>query len=115
MRDRIELRRRAITPPVYNSTDITEEYETVCIEWAKVDTPTLASSSGRDEFTDVNIGERASHIFTIRFNTEVTAQLIVTYRGENYRILKVIDPEERRMYQQLHCVLKGDEDKEANK
>ena len=114
MRERIELRQRDVKPPKFGTSSITEEYEIIDTVWAKMETSKFAGT-GRQEFDAVNLGPRATHIFTIRFNADVSAETVVTYRGENYEILNDIDPEERQQYLALNCKLKGDKTLEANK
>jgi SPP1 family predicted phage head-tail adaptor len=110
MRIRIKLKTRTLKPPVFGSASHSEAFESISV-WAKVETVSM----GRRDFDNVNIEERPTHLFTIRFREDVTAETFVEYRGENYDVLNTVDPEERQQYLELQCKVKGDKTLEANK
>lgn len=113
-RDRIKLHVRSVTPPAVDSASFSESYDTGKDLWSKVETFELQGSGVRT-FDGVNLNdERPTHRFTIRFNTYTTSENIIGWRGKYYRILAVINPEERNEDLELLAVLKGDSDLEAN-
>jgi len=113
MREKIGLNERSIRPPAYGSADITEAYTLIANVWAKVDTLDY-QSSGRREFDGVDVGESATHAFTIRYRDGVTAETVIDYGGELYKILRVTDLDERHQFLKLDAKVLGDNDKAAN-
>ena len=117
MRDRILIRERSVSAPDFdNSAKATETYKTIASVWAKV----VTNVSGKKIFDGVNedtgggILLSSTHIFTIRYMEGITSEHVVDYKGENYEINRVVNPEERNMYLQIYCKLLGDRTKEAN-
>ena len=115
MRDRIELFTRAVTPPVDGSATAEETYTLIDKACAKVETVTTFNA-GRHAFSDVNVApnEQPTHVFTIRFRSDVTAEAIVQYAGDNYEIKRTSDPDKRRQYLQLFTRIKGGSTVPAN-
>ena len=120
MRDRISIRQRDVAIPDFdNPAKFDEAYKTIAVVWCKVTT----NASGRELFDEVNVStgggfvQSATHIFTIRYRDDITitSENIVSYKGENYKIKRVINLEERDMYLVLPCKVLGDETLEANK
>lgn len=111
-RDRIRIHTRAITPPPYDSASFTETYDAGVATWAKVE----SAREAEHVFDNVNLpaGATPSHIFDIRYRPGVTTENVISYRDEYYRILRVEDPEERRLSLLLYAALRGDESLEAN-
>jgi head-tail adaptor len=112
MRDRIGLYTRNIAAPVFNSAVFTEAYTLLFERWAKV----VTVERGRIIFGDVDTGpqEQPSHIFTIRYESSVTKETRILWRSEYYEILKIVDPEGRRQYLNLHAKIEGDSSLTAN-
>lgn len=117
MRDRIALRQRDVSVPDFdNPAKFEEAYKTLAVVWCKVKTNPI----GRDEFSDVNVStgggvfSSSTHVFTMRYMEGISAQTVVTYKDENYKINRIVNPEERNMYLELHCKVLGDETLEAN-
>ena len=117
MRDRISIRERGVAAPDFNNPAKFEEaYKTIATLWCKVKT----NQSGRDEFSDVNVSTgggillSSTHVFTIRYMDNITSENVVEYKGDNYEINRIINPEERNMYLELNCKVLGDRELEAN-
>ena len=117
MRDRILIKERALSTPDFdNPAKFSEAYKTVAAVWAKVKT----NVSGRQIFDGVDaetgggILLSSTHVFTIRYRGGVTSENVIDYKGENYEIKRIVNPEERNMYLELHCKLLGDRELEAN-
>jgi len=113
MRERVGLYERSIRPPVFGSADITEQYILLAKVWAKIDTIAF-QGTGRDDFGGVDVGERATHSFTIRFRDDLTAETVIDYRGEHYKIIKTTDMDERQLFIKMDAKVLGDNDKAAN-
>ena len=113
MRARIELYQRELTPPTADNFQATETYTLLFERWAKIESLS-GVGAGRIIFDDIDIGNQPNVIFSIRYNSSVTSETRIKYRGEYYKIIKVIDPEERHKYLFLYSKILGDEDKEAN-
>ena len=117
MRDRILIRQRGIGVPTFdNPAKFDEDYKTIASVWAKVKT----NVSGKQMFDGVNAASgggiilSSTHVFTIRYRDDITSENVVDYKGENYEINRVVNPEERNMYLELYCKLLGDRGLEAN-
>jgi head-tail adaptor len=121
MRERITLHKRAITAPVFGTAAPTETYDTGSKVWASVKTFDLIGA-GQKLFAGIDPSEQPSHLFVIRWReflddceTPITSELRIRWRGDAYKIVKVIVPEERRKeYYELFAALLGDQDQEAN-
>lgn len=120
MRERITLHIRAITPPAFGTAKPTETYDAGTKVWASVKTFDLIAA-GQKLFDGIDPSEQPSHLFVIRWReflddceTEITSEIRIRWRGEAYKIIKVIDPEERHINYELFSALLGDQTKEAN-
>lgn len=113
MRERITLHVRAITPPAFNSANFSETYDDGVPLWAFVKTLDFVAS-GQALFDGVNLSEPPSHLFVIRYLEGVTAENVIRWRDKAYKLLKLINPEERNQYWELYAVLLGDETLAAN-
>ena len=117
MRTQILIRERAVSAPDFdNPAKFEETYKTIASTWAKLTT----NVSGKKFFDGVNTDTgggiilSSTHVFTIRYRDGITSENVVDYKGENYKINRVVNPEERNMYLELHCKLLGDRELEAN-
>lgn len=105
LRERITMHTRVITPPGYDSTEITETYDAGTELWASCET----LDKKRQMFAGVNIPETATHSFIIRYNSAITAENIINFEDEYYEILKTSDPDKRKQYLELFSRIKGDD------
>lgn len=121
MREWIVIHRRSITPPVFNSSSITETYDDGVGIWASVET----IDKKKALFSSVNIPEEATQTFIIRYDTTdkgfplqfpiefiyssegITTEYIVRWQNYSYEILKSSDPDVRLMYIELYARLMG--------
>lgn len=117
MRERILIRQRDVgTPDFDNPAKYKEDYKTIASVWAKV----VTNISGKKIFDGVNestgggIVLSSTHVFTIRYREGVTSEHRVDFKGNNYDIQRVVNPEERNIELQLYCKLLGDRELEAN-
>jgi len=131
MRNRISIYQRAITPPVFGSTNLTEKYNLIANVWASVRT-----KQGDEIFSGVDTGGKMSYIFTIRYReqtpdnkyplgfpvpfsepisgTDAQSTYIVQWDSNNYKIFSVEDPDKRKRFLVVRCILLGDENLEVN-
>lgn len=116
-RDRISIRQRDVSAPDFDDPAKFEEiYKTLVVVWAMVKT----NVSGRKFFDGVNedtgggVILSSTHVFNIRYRDGMTAQNVVTYKGENYKINRIVNFEERNIELDLHCKVLGDRELEAN-
>jgi SPP1 family predicted phage head-tail adaptor len=115
LRERIELFAKNIQAPVFNSASHTQEFTLIAEVWAKI----VTRSPGEDTFTDVNVQPQnrvaqATHIFTIRYRSDISAETVVLYEGNYYEILNIDDTETRNEYWVIHAKLLGDSSLKAN-
>ena len=113
MRNRITIHIRSITAPVFDSASSTETYNDGIDEWAFIETP---GDMGNvvNEFSEVNMPAGTTHMMTIRFDSTFTAQNIIRWEGDAYKILKVEDPDKRQQYLTFYTQIKGDKTLAAN-
>lgn len=104
MRDTIIIETRVITAPQSGSVDFSETFTNTETVWALIET-----RSGIQEFADVNLDARASHLIYIRFIADVTFQNWLTFKGKRYEILDVENLEERDEFYLLRCSPLGDQ------
>lgn len=119
-RERITLHIRAITPPAFGTAKPTEEYDVGTKTWASVKTFDLVGA-GQKLFDGIDSDEQPSHLFNIRWReflddceTPITSEVVIRWRGDAYKIVKVINSEERKLEFDLFAALLGDQDQEAN-
>lgn len=110
LRDRITIHTRVITPPSFNSVNITETYDAGVKYWASIET----LDKKKQMFSGVNIPDAATHSFTIRYDASITAENVISFENEYYDILKTADPDKRKQYTELFSKLKGDDTLSAN-
>jgi len=118
MREKILIRQRSTGSPGFdNPAKFKEDYKTIANPWAKV----VTNISGKKIFDGVNEGTgggivlSSTHVFTIRYREGITSEHRVDYKGNNYNIQRIVNPEERNIELQLYCKLLGDRELEANK
>lgn len=110
MNEVIGLHERNIKVPDFNSSSFSECYILITEAWAKIET----KDQGEDVFDDVNIKEQISHVFTIRFLDGITTEAVISWNGEYYKIVQVVNLDERQEFLELHSRLLGEKVKEAN-
>ena len=115
LRERIELYTREVQPPVMGSASDTEKFTLIKEVWAKI----VTRLPGEDTFSKVNVASqnllaKATHIFTIRWRSDITAQNVIQYEGNYFEILNTDDTETRNEYLIMHCKLLGDKTLKAN-
>ena len=117
MRERIVINERAIGAPATGSAAFRQTLTEIAPVWASVET-----LKGVEVFDDVSresssqgITAGATHLFTIRYRNDVTFSNIITFDGNNYKILPVDNPDLRKRWLFLFCQLLGDDGLEANK
>jgi len=101
---RIVLQLRKIKPPEadgidYNETNIVEQSW-----WASIETV-----SGTTVFDGNNIEQVVTHNFYIRYLPGLTFESWVLFEGKRYRIIDVVDYNERHEFYVLRCSLRGAE------
>lgn len=109
MRDPIEL----IESRALNGLNVLDPYnndhtEVTVTVFAKVEDVT-----NRREFDGVDIEERPTHKFTIRYREGVSSESTFTHRGDYYRVVSLSHLDERREFMVLLCKLKGGTEQEA--
>ena len=118
MRERIVINSRKIGAPTTGSAAFRQTLTPIGDPvWASVET-----LKGVEVFDDVakkstsgGITAGATHFFTTRYRDDVTFANIITFDGNNYKILPVDNPDLRKRWLFLFCALLGDDVLEANK
>lgn len=113
MRERITLHERTITAPVFGSAAFTEAYDTGVTVWASASTLSLVSA-GQALFDGVQMKDRPTDVFIIRYRDNVTTETIIRWQGNAYEIKEIINPDRRKQYIELRSRIIGDVNKEAN-
>ena len=113
LRSRVRIHTRSLEAPLYDSADPVEAFDTGAKVWASVNTLDFLSS-GKQLFDEVNLSEQPSHKFVIRFRKNISTENVIQWEGNYYKLLKIIDPEERHQFLELFAVLLGDKDLAAN-
>ena len=115
MRDRIRIYVRNITSPIFDTASFTEQYTLLDTVWSVVYEITT-QGGGISFFVLVNRqNARSTHVFGIRYRSDVDAENRLTHNGYIYKIDKVRDPEKRRRFLFLECTELGEENIEANR
>lgn len=100
----VSLRQRDITEPAQDLVDYTENFTEIAQVWADVKT----TSRGEVVFDRTNTARQVTHIFSIRYRSDVTAETWITLDDINYDILDTEDLEEKNEFMFLKAVKKGD-------
>ena len=114
MRHRITLHTRNITPGNFDNPNFSETYDDGTDFWANVSTISLQANQGVTYFSGVALPAGSSHVFVIRFASEITSENMVRWENRTYKVLAVNNPEERNQYSELFVQLLGDKDLAAN-
>ena len=109
MRTRISIFQRTMTPPPFGSASHTEPHTLIATVWAKWDT-----LRGDEIFAGVDADKSPSHLFTIRFRSDISTKNIITVNSKNYKILSTENADERNRFHFLPCELLGDSSDSAN-
>jgi len=105
MRERIHLHDRSIQEPDFGTTDPTEKFTGPKIVWANIKTV-----AGKTIFTGANIDIALSHEIIIRYDDKVNSETWVEFEGNNLKIVKIEDLDERHDFLRLLCTERGDKD-----
>ena len=98
----IEIHRRAITPPVLCEVDYGESFTLLHTVWANITTTDRVT-----EFDQTNVVRLATHIFIIRFESNVTAESWIEFDNLKFDILRTENLEHRSDYLKLVCTQRG--------
>lgn len=114
MRDVIILQNRNITPPLFNTVDLDEDFQPIDPgtpeRFAMIETVT-----GKTFFDGVGTETPITHIIYIRYDQLVTAETWIEFEDRRFDILAVEDFEERHTFMKLTCTDRGLLTKEASK
>jgi len=90
--------------------DYTESFTVLHTVRAAISTP-----QGATLFNDIGTTDVVTHIFYIRYLSDVDAQKWVEFGNNRYDILKVTNYEGRKLFLKLECKERGDINKEATR
>jgi hypothetical protein len=114
MREIITIWERNNQAPIGDDISILMPLTNPISEWAHISTVDTISG-GQDRFDGVDLKEIGnSHVFTIRYNENYTAENIIEYANNLYEILKTNNSENRNEYLEFFVRIKGDEDLPVN-
>lgn len=102
LKDEIILQNRAITAPVFGSSDFDETFTNIVTVWALINTV-----SGKTFFDGVNTDINITHEIYIVYDATVTAETWVELKSRRIDILRVENLEERDEYLKLICTDRG--------
>ena len=109
MRTRVPIYRRTITPPIFGEASHTEPHTLIDTVWSMIET-----LRGNEIFAGVDADESPSHLFTIRYRSDIAVDNIITWNSKNYKILSTENADERNRFHFLPCELLGDSSDVAN-
>jgi len=104
----IQIDIKSLTAPETNF-DYGQSFSGTKTVWAAVQT-----TNGVEIFDGVNIVGTASHLFYIRYDSDITFANYLEYSNEKYKILETENLNQRNEFLLLKCVLRGNESYEAN-
>lgn len=93
---RVVLQQRSSSKDTYGQQVMT--WTDVATLWANI-----RPLSGREMLTAGAINSELSHVVTIRYRSGVTPAMRLTYGGQVFNILSVIDPEMAHVSLELQC------------
>ena len=74
----------------------------------------LATVKGKDVFAGTNMSTLISHIFYVRYRSDVTAEWWIKYKSKNYDIVDTENLEERNEFLAIFCNVRGASDQPVN-
>lgn len=107
----IKIYQRSLTAPSDGSPDFTEVYTLVANPWSMV-----KQIKGVKIFDGSGIERVATHEFYIRYiwNPRITFEFIIQFHDQYFRILDVVDYEEKRIFTKLTCCKRGNDELPVN-
>jgi SPP1 family predicted phage head-tail adaptor len=109
MRHKVFLYTRSIQAPDFNEMDFDESLTLFKTVWASID-----NLRQEQIFDETNTLSQPTHRFRIRYIPGLTTEFWLKFRGNYYRILDVQNYQERNLFMQLDCCIRGSEDKPVN-
>jgi SPP1 family predicted phage head-tail adaptor len=103
MRERVKLHERSMQAPVFDSTDVSENFEGTKVVWANVITVT-----GQTFFSEANVDVSLTHVIIIRYDNAVSSETWIELENKNLRIVSVEDLDMRHEFMKLRCTSRGD-------
>ncbi len=114
LRFQIEIQQRELGTPLNPIAGEDEDYSlsltTVHTVFSAIDTPIGATT-----FNQLGISTVISHIFYIRFLSDVDAQKFILFDETRFDIVKVTNFEGRKIFMKLECIESGAADKDASR
>ena len=95
--------KRDTVPPGLDDAQITTDlcpFKGDGKRWASVETLDLQGSSSR-RFDNVELNGTPSHIFTIRYEKDVSIENYIEFDGDHFEILATQNPDHRKQYLEL--------------
>lgn len=109
MTEQIELNTRSITPPTFGGVDFDEDFVIASTVFAM-----LKTKIGASVFDQSNTERTVTHFFYIRFDSTVTAETWITFKGNLYDIIDVENLDGRSEFMLLRSVIRGPNTVETN-
>ena len=110
MRHRVKLHGRKIVEPIFGETNFTEKFSGDDEVWAKVKTV-----NGKVFYGGAGVDTSLTHQVVIRFDSAVTSDSWVEFRGRNLKIVSSENLDENDQFMLLNCVDRGSKTVEASK
>ena len=113
LRHKIDIQTRTLGGVSFGQTSASETFTTIFSPWAAIET-----ISGFKKFSGINIDERATDVFYIRFSTAVAALEVanhfILFDGKRFRILEVTDLNRDKRTLAIQCTDRGDDTLDAS-
>lgn len=114
LRFKIDIQQRELGVP-FNpidgvDVDYSENFTTLHSIFSAIDTPIGATT-----FNEIGISTAISHIFYVRFSSDVDAQKFILFENVRFKIVRVTNFEGRRIFMKLECIERGSADKDASR
>lgn len=99
---RIEIDSRNITPPSLGGVDYGELFTPIHTVWANITTEPRVT-----EFDNSNVERVVTHIFIIRYKSDVTAESWIRFDNKFFDIIRTENLEHRNEYLKMLCAQRG--------
>lgn len=113
LRFKVSINNRAIVPPADKvNTENSQDYTLFSDVWAAIETKNTGSYQTLD---GVALDETliVTHVFYIRFFDGISTEQFIFYNGDNYKIIRATNIDERSLFLRLNCNLLGEFSKQA--
>lgn len=114
MRDRIQIYTRNINAPLFDSASFFQQYTLLRTVWGSIYGNTNLGG-GTNRFSGVNPDEEVTHIFAMRFRSDLTTEHRFIHKNFIYKPIKLRNPELRDRFIFWEVFQLGESNIESNR